>query len=91
MSTITFRTPEQAALYAAGFQHAMEYACDAWELMQHRGRMSVNDRRASLRHFAREYLAQVNPDDPCQLEVPHLEHFEIGYDKDGVFYAKPKN
>ena len=90
MSTMTFDNAHDAAMYRAGFQHAMEYACDAWELMQHRGRMSVNDRRASLRHFAREYLAKVDEHNPCVLSIPHLEHFEIGYDRCGKFYAREK-
>ncbi len=90
MSKMTFETAHDAALYAAAFAHAFEYAMDGMAIMQQRGRMSVNDRRGALRHFAREHLAKVDAEDTCVLHVPHLENFVIGYDKSGVFYARPK-
>ncbi len=91
MSKMTFDTPAQAALYRAGFQHAMEYACDAWAEMQHRGRLRAVEQRGALRNFSRTHLAQVDAEDPCVLSIPHLEAWHIGYDKDGRFYARPKN
>lgn len=87
---LTFDTDHDRQMYADGFQHAMQYACDCWELLQHRGKGTVDQRRAALRHFARALLAQPVAGDSYALSIPHLEHYEIGYDRQGVFYARPK-
>jgi hypothetical protein len=91
MSKMTFDNAHDAALYAAAFQHAAEYMMDAMAEMQQRGRLRAVEQRGALRHFARTQLAKVDAEDPCKLEIPHLEDWHIGYDRQGRFYAKPKS